>query len=98
MITAGHTVPKAHGQAGVALPSAAAAALPKTVQLQGWSWVLLTSDASSTALLYRGAPQLPGERQGLPCGAVPAVTSVGHVELAHEVDGSQGAAAPRQAL
>lgn len=31
-------------------------------------------------------------------GAVPAVTSVGHVELAHEVDGGQGTAAPGDAL
>ena len=93
-ITAGHDVPEACRQAGGALPSPAASALPKTAQLQGWSWVLL----SSTALLYRGAPRLPGERRGLPCGAVPAVAGVGHVELAHEVDGSQGAAAPRQAL
>lgn len=29
---------------------------------------------------------------------VPAVTSVGHIELAHEVDSSQGTAAPRDVL
>lgn len=82
----------------MALPGPTASALFKTAQLQGWSWMLLISHASSTALLYWGAPQLPGKRRGLPSRAIPAVAGIGHVELAHEVDGSQGTAAPGQAL
>lgn len=95
----GTLCPGRAGRQGTALPSPASSAPPpKTAQLQGWSRVLLTSHASSTALLYQGASRLLGERRGLPCGAVPAVAGIGHVELAHEVDGSQGAAAPGQAL
>lgn len=96
-MTAGHAVPRACRQAGGGSAWSRCLCPPHDSPAPGMDRVLLPAMPPARPC-PAGVLSITGREAGAASRAVPAVAGVGHVELAHEVDGSQGTAAPGETL